>query len=83
MVNVSSLKLVATPEGGIWSGYCTLADEKGHRVAVYCSPYADFAQQEVPTERVSITGILQYGVVDGEEMYVLKMRYESDCGIYN
>lgn len=52
-------------------------------MAVYCSPYADFAQQEVPTERVSITGILQYGVVDGEEMYILKMRYESDCGIYN
>ena len=83
MVNVSSLKLIAAPEGGIWSGYCTFADEKGHRVAVYCSPYADFAQQEVPSERVSITGILQYGVVDGGEMYVLKMRYESDCGIYN
>ena len=83
LVNVPSLKLVVAPEGGIWSGYCTFADENGNRVAVYCSPYADYAQQEVPTDRVSITGILQRGEVDGEEMYILKMRYESDCGIYN
>lgn len=79
LVNITRLKLHSTTNNGTWSGYTIFTDENGRRVAVYTSPYATYAGHEVPTERVAITGILQHASVEGEPMYIIKMRYESDC----
>ena len=63
----------------VWSGYNIFADLDGNAIAVYTSSSASFAQESVPAELVNITGILQYGDVEGEDMYIIKMRYEKDC----
>lgn len=82
LVNVASLSCV-TSEEGCWSGYSIFEDSRGQRIAVYTSPYADYAARKIPDREVSITGIVQFDKVEGEDLYILKMRYESDCGIYN
>lgn len=66
-------------EADVWSGYSIFADRNGDAIAVYTSSSASYAHKGVPTERVNITGILQYGDVEGEDMYIIKMRYEKDC----
>lgn len=67
---------------GKWSGYNFFQDDAGNQIAVYTSEYANYAEHEVPTSAVSITGILQYGTTDGEEYYMIKMRNEEDCQIH-
>ncbi len=64
-----------------WAGYRAFADADGNRVYVYTSDYATFAGHEVPTVQCDITGILQYGTVQGVsgEWFMLKMRDENDC----
>jgi hypothetical protein len=62
-----------------WSGYSIFADHEGNAIAVYTSSSASYAHKSIPLERVNITGILQYGDVEGEDMYIIKMRYEKDC----
>lgn len=82
LVNISSLTLTAlspSNESGAWSGYNIFADQQGNTIAVYTSAYASFADEIVPTQEVSLTGILQYGDVEGEDMYIIKMRHEKDC----
>ena len=66
-------------EADVWSGYSIFADRDGDAIAVYTSSSASYAHKCVPTERANITGILQYGDVEGEDMYIIKMRYEKDC----
>ena len=41
--------------------------------------YADYATRQIPTGEIAITGILQYGKVNGKEYYMIKMRDEKDC----
>lgn len=82
LVNISTLTLTAlspSNESGAWSGYNIFADQQGNTIAVYTSAYASFADEIVPTQEVSLTGILQYGDVEGEDMYIIKMRHEKDC----
>ena len=80
LVNIG--RLTAT-EQGIWSGYQIFTNDSGQNIAVYTSEYADYAQKTLPSGRVSITGILQYGKVEGEEYYIIKMRDEKDCNSDN
>ena len=42
-------------------------------------PLSINAQNPLPAGRVSVTGVLQYGKVDGEECFIIKMRDEEDC----
>lgn len=64
---------------GRWMGYNIFVNEKGEKIAVYTSEYADYAQKQLPTGKVAITGILQRGKVGNEEIYMIKMRDEKDC----
>ena len=84
LINITSLQLTSlspSNEHGEWSGYNIFADVDGNTIAVYTSTYASYATLTIPTQSVSITGILQYGKVEGEEMYIIKMRDEKDCTI--
>lgn len=66
---------------GKWLGYNFFCDEKENQVAVYTSEYATYANDEIPTDKVALTGILHYGKADGEDYYMIKMRDERDCQI--
>ena len=86
LINMRSLRitrLAPSNEKGEWSGYNIFADNDGNPIAAYTSTYATYASEQIPTEEVSITGILQYGKVDGENMYIIKMRDEKDCSAIN
>lgn len=60
------------------AAYRLFEDLQGNRVAVYTSGYATFAGSYLPVWRVSLTGILGYGVTDAGEMYILRLRDEAD-----
>lgn len=47
-------------------------------IYVFTSGYADFADERVPRGRLSLTGILMRGEVQGREVYQLKMRDLND-----
>lgn len=47
-------------------------------IYVFTSGYADFAGERVPRGRLSLTGILMRGEVNGREVYQLKMRDLED-----
>ena len=68
---------------GVWSDYQIFTDSNDQNIAVYTSEYADYATNPLPNGRVSITGILQFGKVEGQEYYIIKMRDEKDCNSYN
>ena len=80
LVNIGGL---TTTQQGVWSGYQIFTDSNDQNIAVYTSEYADYAQKPLPSTSVSITGILQYGKVEGEEYYIIKMRDEKDCNSDN
>lgn len=54
------------------------ADAEGREVLVRTSRYADFADHNIPTTELSISGILYCGRLHGEDIFVLKMRDLSD-----
>lgn len=64
---------------GNWKGYNVFADESGNLITVFTSDYANYANDTVPSENVSITGILQYGEFDSKESFMIKMRDKNDC----
>lgn len=66
---------------GKWKGYNAFCDTKGNIIAINTSEYASYAENYIPTEQISITGILQRGVFNGEECFLIKMRNEEDCSI--
>lgn len=76
LVNIDALTAI---EEGVWSGYTFFSDGMGKKIAIYTSEYATYAQTVLPTGKVAVTGILQYGKVEGEECYIIKMRDEKDC----
>lgn len=80
LVNINSLQHSDQSE---WSGYRLFCSEQGDSVMVYTSQYADYAQKIIPSGKVSLTGILQYGKVEGQDYYIVKMRDEKDCHSYN
>ena len=79
LVNIGGL---TASQQGVWSGYQIFANDD-QNIVVYTSEYADYAQKPLPDGRVSITGILQYGKVEGQEYYIIKMRDEKDCNSDN
>lgn len=93
LVTVEALHLVAASsvdkskdevlDDARWAGYTLFKDERGDSIALYTREYARYAAERVPKERVTITGILQWGKYDGGgECYQLKMRYAEDCARY-
>lgn len=66
---------------GRWSGYNIFCDSEGNRLAVHTSEYATYAQHHIPDHRLSITGILQHGALNGTEYFFIKMRNEKDCSL--
>ena len=54
------------------------ADTSGAKILVRTSRYADFAEHNIPTEEVAITGILYTKRYKGEDLFILKMRDLSD-----
>lgn len=60
------------------SAYLKFRDEKSDSIYVVTSGYASFAGETVPTEAVSVTGILMQGKVNGKLVYQLKMRDLND-----
>lgn len=87
LVCVKSLEMVTEEyldgwqinQEGKWSGYNIFRDVAGCNIGIYTSEYANYSDRRVPSGEVDIVGVLQYGTVAGEDMYMLKMRYEEDC----
>ena len=66
-----------------WSGYAMFRDSNNDTLVIYTSNYASYGQHRIPTERVSLTGIVEYGSYVGKgNYYQIKMRYEEDCVVY-
>lgn len=84
LVRIEGLQWVAErdEEGAIinthWDGYQTFTDSSNNLIYTFVRTYADFAEERVPTERVSLVGILQYDD-SNEGRYLIKLRDESDC----
>ncbi len=76
LVNIGDLTSV---QEGVWCGYRLFTDNGGMNIVVYTSEYADYASKAIPAGIVNITGILQYGKVEGKEYFIIKMRDERDC----
>lgn len=65
-----------------WRGYAIFRDAVDDSVAIYTRDYARYAEELIPHDKLSLTGILQWARYDGgEECYQLKMRYATDCEI--
>jgi hypothetical protein len=65
------------------SGYHRFTDIENNAIFSYISPYADFANKEIPTSGISLQGILYYETVGmgiGGQ-YVIKPRFEDDISI--
>lgn len=67
---------------GSWHGYNFFSTAEGDTIVVYTSDYATYAEDVVPQNMVSITGILQYGTINGREYFMIKMRSKEDCMEY-
>lgn len=65
-----------------WGGTTLFYDECGDSVVVVTSPYARFAEERVPLDELSITGILSWATYAGERCYHLRMSYGEDCTLY-
>lgn len=65
-----------------WRGYALFKNEAGDSIAVYTRDYARFAEDAIPQEQVTLSGILEWAKYNGgTECYQLKMRYAEDCVI--
>ena len=63
---------------GRYTSYRKFRDERGDSIYVQTSPYARFAAQELPSDEVSITGVLYYGEVSGgRKTFIIKMCDEK------
>ena len=85
LVHSTSIDTIAgeTLYDACWRGYSLFKSSTGDSIAIYTRNYATFADHTIPFERLSLTGILQYGKYNGaKECYQLKMRYEEDCQPY-
>lgn len=90
LIEIEGLHLVASTsvdvdngellEDALWGGYAMFKDEGGDSVAIYTRDYARYADEYIPTCKVTLRGILQWGRYNGgKECYQLKMRYAKDC----
>ena len=91
LVRIDSLKLVAstsidfltmTLDDAVWRGTSLYTDPRGDSLTIYTRDYATFADNALPNILHSVSGILESGKFDGQPIYTLKMRYESDAVAY-
>ena len=77
--NLSSSPLVEDDEQ-LMVEYHRFVDSKGDAIFTYISPYADFADMEMPTTSIDIQGILCYETVgmDIGKQFVIKPRFADD-----
>ncbi len=78
LVSISGLTLVQDEEEmttTLWSGTISFADSEGRTLNCYTNSYADFAACEVPTDELTLVGILQSDDGVGE----IKIRSVKDC----
>lgn len=87
LVRIDGLVLDEGENAGSWEpasdhtsmGYRRFTDPDGNVVSVVVSKYARFAYDPVPTNRVSVTGILLYGKGGAaKDHFLLKLRNEKD-----
>lgn len=67
------------------NSYYRFTDSNDNVIFVYISPYADFADMEMPTSGVSIQGILYYETVGmgiGNQ-FVIRPRFAEDISVTN
>ena len=71
---------VAADENGVpQTGTVAFRDRTGDTVRVVTSGYADFAGERVPSDSVTLSGILLYGPYDGSrKVFALKLRDAYD-----
>lgn len=84
LVEIPGLTLQPDPEQPdvpqCWAGYRRFTDDAGNELHTYTSDYARHARVAVPTGRVVLRGILQYGPTGSTAAcYQLKMRDANDC----
>ena len=81
LVAVEGLRVddqAATWADGRYTSYRKFRDECGDSIYVQTSPYAYFAEQELPRDEVTITGVLYYGEVSGSrKAFIIKMCDEK------
>lgn len=84
LIRIDDLRLHPDPSTlrPAWEGCRLFEDASGHAVAVCTSEYARFADKEVPQQRCSLTGILEYGTAGSYgKRFILRMRDENDCAL--
>ena len=65
--------------------YYRFVDEKNNTLFIYISQYADFADSEVPTSKISVQGILYHKTVGlgiGKQ-FIVKPRFKDDISATN
>lgn len=67
---------------GKWRGYNFFSAADGSCIVVYTSDYAIYTDHPIPSGEVALTGILQYGKINGSDHFMIKMRCENDCERY-
>lgn len=61
-----------------WSGYKRFENQQGEAIYTYVRHYARFADEEVPTQKVSLVGILEKEETE-KGRYMIRLRNEQDC----
>lgn len=91
LVLIDSLSLIAsssidpatmTLDDALWRGSSLFTDPRGDSIVIFTRNYADFANNPMPRELKSVTGIVEEGLYGGRAVYNLSMRYESDAVAY-
>lgn len=80
-VEVGALRYTPLSEaenGATTTEYYRLEDSDGNVIFAYISPYANFANIELPSTELSLRGILYHESVGGENHFVIKPRYAED-----
>ena len=80
VTDVAHAPLEEVEELPVLEGYHRFADSEGNAIFTSVSEFADFATAEVPTEKITICGILHYesvGMSIGKQ-YVIKPRFRDD-----
>lgn len=84
LVEIRGLTFQPDPEADgapqSWNGYRLFTDEEGNEIRTYTSDYARHAREAVPTGRIALRGILQYGPAESSgSCFQIKMRDADDC----
>lgn len=83
LVRIRGARVEEVDEDWGTTEYGTEADRvfllaEGEKFAVRTSLYSDFATEPIPLGELTLTGILYSDRVEGEEMFVLKLRSRND-----